>query len=299
MKYSIIDTYLGHMPGIDWHTVPVDTVMEFFAVTGELGLSDAEVSRRRAVFGKNTQHGLAHPSGLGYSVRVRRQGLDRLIPVPDLVIGDIVLLAAGDHIPASIRLVQSDGLQIDEHRQTGNALYSRKTAHIGGSPSNMVHCGSVVVSGIGKGVVTELPRTRSAHQRSLRDAWRSRRLLQYGLVVQNPAAVRLLAHLKVLVVSAKLTVEQQSEVQSLCARANVACLFEDGDVTTVLSVIARLQGQPTHVAWASDGARARLYRNAASVSVALGGSDANKLAADFVSIADPATAIQGILYNIK
>src|SRR5690606_29492920 len=54
--------------------------------------------------------------------KVRRDGIDRLIDVKELVKGDIVLLDAGDYIPADCRILESINLKCDESALTGEAV---------------------------------------------------------------------------------------------------------------------------------------------------------------------------------
>src|SRR6185503_6828666 len=48
------------------------------------------------------------------TARVRRDGVDSEIGAEELVPGDVVLLAAGDQVPADGRIVSASALQIDE-----------------------------------------------------------------------------------------------------------------------------------------------------------------------------------------
>ena len=48
------------------------------------------------------------------SARVRRDGSESQIPVEQVVVGDVVLLAAGDEVPADGRIIAASALQIDE-----------------------------------------------------------------------------------------------------------------------------------------------------------------------------------------
>jgi len=53
---------------------------------------------------------------------VVRAGTARRLPARELVPGDVVLLAAGDRVPADLRLVESAGLEVDESLLTGESL---------------------------------------------------------------------------------------------------------------------------------------------------------------------------------
>jgi P-type Mg2+ transporter len=82
------------------------------------------------------------------------------VPIEQLVPGDIVLLSAGDMIPADIRLISTKDLFINQSTLTGEAMPLEKFAagHVGTAETpfdlpNICFMGSAVVSGIGCGVV--------------------------------------------------------------------------------------------------------------------------------------------------
>src|SRR3954464_9169078 len=62
------------------------------------------------------------------TARVRRGGAEGQIPAEQLVVGDIVLLAAGDQAPADGRIIAASALQIDESALTGESIPSAKDA---------------------------------------------------------------------------------------------------------------------------------------------------------------------------
>jgi Ca2+-transporting ATPase len=62
------------------------------------------------------------------TARVRRDGNESQIPAEELVVGDIVLLAAGDQVPADGRIIEAHALQIDESALTGESTPAAKDA---------------------------------------------------------------------------------------------------------------------------------------------------------------------------
>ncbi|MGY6502422.1 MAG: cation-translocating P-type ATPase [Acidimicrobiales bacterium] len=98
--------------------------------------------------------------------RVRRDGSLREIPASDLVVGDIVLVEAGDRIPADGRLVAAAALEVEESALTGEGVPVVKQTGVVARDglarqdvavadrSNMVHMNSTVTRGRGDLVVT-------------------------------------------------------------------------------------------------------------------------------------------------
>ena len=62
------------------------------------------------------------------TARVRRDGAEAEIPAEQLVVGDVVLIAAGDEVPADGRIVTASALQIDESALTGESVPAAKDA---------------------------------------------------------------------------------------------------------------------------------------------------------------------------
>jgi Ca2+-transporting ATPase len=97
---------------------------------------------------------------LSPTITVLRDGQEQDIPSRNLVPGDILLLDAGDKIPADARLVEVRSLECDEAALTGESIPVRKeTASLGenllvGDRKNMIFAGTVVTYGRGRAVVT-------------------------------------------------------------------------------------------------------------------------------------------------
>ncbi|MHB0948562.1 MAG: cation-translocating P-type ATPase [Gemmatimonadaceae bacterium] len=93
------------------------------------------------------------------TAQVRRGGLVERIPAADLVPGDVVLLEAGNVVPADLRLVQVARLGVDEAALTGESLPVNKTVAplapdvAVADRRNMAHQGTTVTSGRATGVV--------------------------------------------------------------------------------------------------------------------------------------------------
>ncbi|SHG88780.1 cation-translocating P-type ATPase [Marivita hallyeonensis] len=92
--------------------------------------------------------------------RVRRDARVTTVPAQDLVPGDIVLLEAGDLVPADARLIATTNLHCDESTLTGESVpVSKSTTPVAadavlGDRTSMAHRGSSVTQGQGEAVVT-------------------------------------------------------------------------------------------------------------------------------------------------
>ena len=96
--------------------------------------------------------------------KVIRDGKIQVIKSEDLVVGDVILLEAGDSVPADARLLDSASLKIEEAALTGesvpvdkviNALNLGDEKDISlGDRKNMAYMGSTVVYGRGSAVIT-------------------------------------------------------------------------------------------------------------------------------------------------
>ncbi len=62
------------------------------------------------------------------TARVRRDGGEAVVPAEQLVVGDVVLIAAGDQVPADGRIIAASALQIDESALTGESTPADKQA---------------------------------------------------------------------------------------------------------------------------------------------------------------------------
>jgi Ca2+-transporting ATPase len=100
-------------------------------------------------------------SMLKTSARVRRDGSEVKVDADQVVVGDVVLLAAGDDVCADGRLIQATSLQIDESALTGESVPASKSAEVItddnpvlGDQSNMAFMNTPVTHGSGVMIVT-------------------------------------------------------------------------------------------------------------------------------------------------
>jgi Ca2+-transporting ATPase len=95
------------------------------------------------------------------TARVRREGAEAQIDAEQVVVGDVVLLAAGDEVAADGRIVAASALQIDESALTGESTPAAKDATTltgdelsPGDQTNMAFMHTPVTHGSGVMVVT-------------------------------------------------------------------------------------------------------------------------------------------------
>lgn len=143
---AIISAFLG-----DW--LEAGAIMAIVVLFGTLGfIQDYRADQAMAALQE-----MAVPD-----VQVIREGKEQQLPAVKLVPGDIVLLEAGNVVPADLRLLKSIDLQIDESALTGESEpVDKQTEAIAeddlalGDRTNMAYNGTVINAGRGKGIVTE------------------------------------------------------------------------------------------------------------------------------------------------
>ena len=96
----------------------------------------------------------------GPEAKVERDGIVTQIPSREVTVGDIVILEAGDQVPADGRIIEQASLKIDESALTGESIPVEKSENTIekevplGDRVNMAFSGSFVTYGRGKYVVT-------------------------------------------------------------------------------------------------------------------------------------------------
>ena len=91
---------------------------------------------------------------------VLRDGVESVISVEEIAVGDIVLLAAGDIVPADLRILESYNLKVDESALTGEPVPVEKISDVIdqdelplGDQANLAFMSTVVTYGRGKALV--------------------------------------------------------------------------------------------------------------------------------------------------
>lgn len=120
-------------------------------------------------------------------VMARREGQVVEVDSEELVKGDIVLLAAGDVVPADCRIIETDSLEVDASGLTGESLPVKKTAapcfkDSVADRSSMLYEGTSIASGhvvacvVAVGAETEARRGGVAYRRTAADSGVERRM---------------------------------------------------------------------------------------------------------------------------
>ncbi|WNY22827.1 Calcium-transporting ATPase 1 [Methanimicrococcus hongohii] len=149
---ALITAYVSHMEG----ELPIDTIIISIVVILNAALGTAQEYKAEASL--EALKKMAAPNA-----RVLRNGAVKMIPAADLVVGDIVVLEAGDSIPADIRITEANSLKIEESALTGesravdkstDSIQSADGKKISlGDRENMAFMGTNIVYGRGSGVV--------------------------------------------------------------------------------------------------------------------------------------------------
>ncbi|WP_342252440.1 cation-translocating P-type ATPase [Spiroplasma endosymbiont of Amphibalanus improvisus] len=94
---------------------------------------------------------------------VRREGKVKKIPADQLVCGDIVILEAGNIVPADLRIISANSLKVNESNLTGESLPVEKNQNkinndklMLGDQKNMLFSSTLIVAGKATAVVTRI-----------------------------------------------------------------------------------------------------------------------------------------------
>ncbi|GLV50287.1 magnesium-transporting ATPase [Thermobispora bispora] len=168
-------------------------------------------------------------------VTVRRDGRRTVVDAAELVPGDVVLLEAGDRVPADLELAEVHGLAVDESMLTGESVAVRP------GPGDRAFAGTFVVEGAAEGVVVATgTRTRLAAIASLTEqATRPRNPLevQLGRVVRTVAIIAVGAGAALFAVS--LVLGMPAEMAFLFGLGVTVALVPEGLLPTVTLSLAR------------------------------------------------------------
>ena len=152
MAAALITAYVSYLGG----EFPIDTLI--IAIVVFLNAVIGTIQEYKAEAALAALKKMAAPYA-----RVLRNGTVKNIPATEVVIGDIVIMDAGDSIPADLRLQEANSLKIEESALTGESKSVTKKIEIPGDAcgksvalgdqTNMAFMGTNVVYGRGSGIV--------------------------------------------------------------------------------------------------------------------------------------------------
>ena len=200
-----------------WYMQSAKQVQTFFDVDPEKGLDEASIQTRLDKFGPNVDRLLTPSMRDIYKVKVRRHGQNRLIELQQIVPGDIVLLEAGNRVPADLRLMNVNHLYLDQSVLDGNGMPAAKNTFALDQEASLIeqkcmaYAGTFVAHGSGYGIVVAhadktsinkiLPKGHHKSKVSLKRS--DRRLYRLGVTIQNSQASSLLKTVDVAFIDAE------------------------------------------------------------------------------------------------
>lgn len=135
---------------------PLDAFVVFFAVAINLIVGMVQEDKADKAFEKLNV--AQHKKAI-----VIREGKQKIIPVENLVVGDLVALNAGMYVPADIRLIKDKELLVNESVLTGEWMGVIKKSKVLNNEdlaltaqTNMLWMGTSVSAGYGKGIVVTI-----------------------------------------------------------------------------------------------------------------------------------------------
>ena len=143
---------VGLLPGSEPSYVDAGLILLILLANGVFGfVQDYRAERSMAALRE-----MAAPDAT-----VVREGEERTIPATEVVPGDVVVLSAGDAVPADARVVESQALSVDESALTGESLpvekrpepVTEETALA--ERTSMVYMNTAATKGRGRAVVVE------------------------------------------------------------------------------------------------------------------------------------------------
>nr|WP_307005451.1 cation-transporting P-type ATPase [Sinomonas atrocyanea] len=138
---AAILAFVAGMPQLGWAIAAVVIINGLFAFVQEARAERASAKLRDLL-----------PS----NVQVRRGGRTTVVGAVELVPGDIVLLAAGDRVPADLEILHASGLSLDESMLTGESLPVVREAGTAATGGTFVATGDAVGRVSATGVSTRL-----------------------------------------------------------------------------------------------------------------------------------------------
>lgn len=81
--------------------------------------------------------------------QVMRDGKTLMIPASEIVVGDVIMVAEGDRLPADARVLEETGLHVDESLLSGESVPVRRSVATGTGEDELLHASTLVIRGHG------------------------------------------------------------------------------------------------------------------------------------------------------
>jgi len=225
-----------------WYTQTESEVCAFFDVDKERGLSKKDTLTRLARFGVNRDIKLPEALQKLLTVTVLREAKQQQIAFNQVALGDIVVVRAGNRVPADIRLLKVSGLTVNQNQLTGEVLPAAKNTF--GltelakpiAQKCMLFAGSYVESGIGMGIVvargadTQLAKSPASKKSRIKPTIKgsviARRLRRFGIVVLNQRALADFRRINTVIIAAPCSDATIVElIRKVQLTRNIDCKF--------------------------------------------------------------------------
>ena len=207
----------------NWSKISSDELLDFFVVAMEKGLSDKEATERSKKLGKNINPTRDENSAKYFTNRVVRDGRLKTIKSYNLVLGDIVVLEAGDLVPADLRVLEVENCSVQQECITGISAPAHKNAFTNSVDSkalqnnkNMAYAGCPVLTGSLLGIVvaigsnTEIAKINYKNK-AKRVAFSTRRMVKRlnnkGIIINNKLGISGLSTIDTVVLNIGLSID--------------------------------------------------------------------------------------------
>ncbi len=181
--------------------------------------------------------------------KVIRAGKEIFVKTSDLVVGDLVLLEAGDIAPADLRLIETASLKCDESALTGESNAIEKDASLVlksntalADRKNMAYSSSVVVYGRGMGVVVATAQNREIGKIAtmLNDQKKETTTLERSLNKLGKIITIIVLAIAVLIFFVDMFVTRLSWTESLMTAVAIAVAAIPESLMVVVTIILSL-----------------------------------------------------------
>lgn len=149
--------------------------------------------------------------------QVIRDGHKTFIKASELVVGDAVVLQAGDIVPADIDIIQANNLSVNESQLTGESQAVNKNEHPSAAQKNLLFSGSVIEGGYCVGTVaatggqTKLGKIAALSKSTKKVTPHQKSLARFSFLV-----IRMMGATTLLILASKIfTIQNASELVEL------------------------------------------------------------------------------------